>query len=94
MVAGETLHVLHVRSLYLITPDVNVRNVSEEAERSPLRTVSVNRNWSKLGFRRPTGNASTGDKAGGSRWKQELEMALTGLHFQPKLSGLSGKSGS
>lgn len=93
---GKTVHVFNMRSLYLITSDVNVRNVSEEASRSPLRTASAKRNWSKLGLRRPTGNASTGDEVevGGSRRKQELEMALTGLHVQSKPSGFSGKSGS
>lgn len=83
-----------MRSLYLLTPDVKVRNVSEEASRSPLRTVSVKRNWSKLGLRRLAGNASTADDVGGSRRKQGLEMVLTGLHVQAKPSGFSGKSGS
>lgn len=91
---GKTVHVFNMRSLYLITSDVNVMNVSEEASRSPLRTASAKRNWSKLGLRRPTRNASTGDEVGGSCRKQELEMALTGLHVQSKPSGFSGKSGS
>lgn len=59
--------------------------VSDEAERSPLLTVSTKRNWSKLSFRAPAENTSTGDDEGTSVWKQELEMELTGSHVQLKL---------
>ena len=68
-----------------ITFDVNVRKVSDEAERSPLWMVSVNWNWSKFCLRNVAGNATTGNEVGTSRWKQELAMELTGLHVQLKL---------
>lgn len=62
--------------------DVTVRKVSDEAERSPLWTVSVNWNWSKLVFKKLVGNLSTGDEVGMCWLKQELVMVLTGLHAQ------------
>lgn len=61
---------------------VTVRKASDDAERSPLWTVSVNWNWSKLCFKKLTGNLSTGDEVGMRRLKQELVMMLSGLHVQ------------
>lgn len=71
--------------------DVNVRKVSDEAERSPLWMVSVKWNWSKLCFRKLAGNTSTGDEVGTSWRKHELVMALTGLHVQLKLQSKTEK---
>lgn len=69
-------------SEYPVRCDVTVRKASEEAERSPLWTVSVNWNWSNLGFNVLVGNVSTGDEVGISWSKQELMMVDTGLHVQ------------
>lgn len=64
--------------------NVAVIKVSDEAERSPLFTVSVNWNWSKLSFRTLAGNVSTAEEVEmlttGS--KQEAGMELRGLHVQ------------
>lgn len=62
--------------------EVTVRKASDEAERSPLKTVSMNWNWSNLGFSRLRGNFSSGDEVGMSWSKQELVMLETGLHVQ------------
>lgn len=71
---------------HLITLGVSVMKISDEDERSSLlKTVSKKRNWSKLCFRTPVGNLSTGDVIGISVWKQELEMELMGSHVHRKL---------
>lgn len=59
-----------------------MRKVSDEAERSPLRMVSVKRNWSKLRFKKLTGNVNTGEEVGTYWVKQEAVMELSGLHAQ------------
>lgn len=59
--------------------------VSVEAECSPLLMVRVNRNWSKLCFRKPAGNVSTEEEVVTCWLKQEPAMELTGLHPQLKL---------
>lgn len=81
--ARNNLYILY--NAHPITFGVNVRKISDEAERLPLWMLNENWNWSKFCFRKLAGNTSTGDEMGTSWRKQELAMVLTGLHVQLKL---------
>lgn len=73
---------MNIYNSYPSTFGAIVRKVSDEAECSLLWMVSVNWNWSKLCFRKLTGNVSTGEDVGMCWLKQELVIELTGLHVQ------------
>lgn len=67
--------------VHLVNLDLRVMNISDEDDRSPLRTISVNLNRSQLGLSALAGNISNAEEAG-TRWvKQEVSAVFKGLHF-------------
>lgn len=73
-----TFNAMH---MYLVGLDVMVMNISEEEDRFPLWTVSVNLNRSQLEFRDVAGNISNAEEVWTCLEKQEVSAVFTGLHF-------------
>lgn len=67
--------------VHLVGLDLMVMNMSDEEDRSPLCTASVNLNRSQLAFSALAGNISNAEEAGTRSEKQEVSAVFTGLHF-------------
>lgn len=60
--------------------DLTVRNISDEADRAPLCTVSISLNRSQLEFSVLAGNVSSAEEVGMGVMKHEVSGVFTGLH--------------